>query len=206
MLNYVWAGLIIVGFIFGALNGRMEEVTNAAIQSAGKAIELGIGLLGVMCLWNGLMGIAEKSGIIRIIAKLVRPLFMVLFPETPRNHPAVGAMVMNLAANFLGLGNAATPLGLKAMTELQKLNPKKDTATDSMCMFLVLNTAAIQLIPATVIAIRASAHSANPAEIIVTVWIASVCATLAGIFAAKILSGMSKGTSGARHSSRRLRT
>lgn len=190
MLNYVWVGLIIAGFVFGAVNGRMEEVTNAAIQSAGKAVELAIGLLGVMCLWNGIMGIAEKGGMIRLIARLVRPAFRVLFPQIPKNHAAIGAIVMNLAANFLGLGNAATPLGLKAMHELQRLNAKKDTASDSMCMFLVLNTAAIQLIPATVIAIRADANSAKPAEIMVTVWIASICATLTGIIAAKAMSGL----------------
>jgi len=193
MLNYVWMGMLIIGFIIGMLNGRVEEVTRAAINSAGKAVELGIGLLGIMCLWTGLMNIAEKSGMMQYISKALKPVLKFLFPEIPEKHPAMGAIVMNLAANFLGLGNAATPLGLKAMNELQKLNWHKDTATDSMCMFLVLNTAAIQLIPATVIAIRTKFNSQNPEEIIGTVWIASICATVTGIVAAKVLSAFYKG-------------
>lgn len=189
MLNYIWMGMLVVGFVVGILNGRVEEVTRAAIDSAGKAVEISIGLLGILCLWTGLMNIAERSGLIRLIARAVRPLLRLLFPDLPKNHPATGAIVLNLAANFLGLGNAATPLGLKAMNELQRANPCKDTASDAMCMFLVLNTAAIQLVPATVIAIRAQAHSVNPAEIIVTVWIASTCATIAGIIAVKLMTG-----------------
>ncbi len=189
MLNYIWSGMLVVGFLYGIANGRASEVTKAAIDSAGKAIELAIALLGIMCLWTGIMAVAEKSGMIRIISAVFRPFLKLIFPGIPKNHPAVGAVVMNLSANFLGLGNAATPLGLKAMTELQKLNPDKSRATDAMCMFLVLNTAAVQLIPSTVIAIRVNAGSANPTEIIVTVWIASVCATIAGIIFAKIFAG-----------------
>ncbi|NJD03199.1 MAG: nucleoside recognition protein [Ruminiclostridium sp.] len=189
MLNYIWAGMLVIGFIFGIINGRISEVTRAAVDSAGKAIELAIALLGIMCLWTGLMAIAEKSGGIRFISRLFRPLLRILFPGIPRNHPAMGAIVMNLSANFLGLGNAATPLGLKAMNELQKLNPDKSRATDAMCMFLVLNTAAVQLIPSTIIAVRTDAGSANPAEIITAVWIASICATAAGIIAVKIFTG-----------------
>ena len=189
MLNYIWTGMLVTGFIFGIINGRVSEVTRAAVESAGKAVELAIALLGIMCLWTGLMAIAEKSGGIRIISRLFRPLLRILFPGIPKNHPAMGAIVMNLSANFLGLGNAATPLGLKAMNELQKLNPDKSRATDAMCMFLVLNTAAVQLIPSTVIAIRTDAGSAGPAEIITAVWIASICATFAGIIAVKIFTG-----------------
>lgn len=186
MLNYIWLGLMIAGFIVAMLNGRIEAVTKAAIDSAGEAIELGIALLGVLCLWSGLMGIAEKSGIIRYLSRIMRPVFRLLFPGIPKNHPAVAAIIMNLAANFLGMGNAATPLGLKAMNELQKLNSKKDTATDAMCMFLVLNTSAIQLIPATIIAIRTKLGSSAPAEIIGTIWITSLCATISGVIAAKL--------------------
>lgn len=188
MLNYIWIGMIAIGFVIGVINGRIDEVTKAAIDSAGSAIQLAIGLLGVICLWTGLMGIAKKSGMIKFIAKVTRPVLKLLFPDIPKDHPALGSVVMNLAANFLGLGNAATPLGLKAMSELQGLNHNKSTATNSMCMFLVLNTSAIQLIPATVIAIRTNAHSGHPTEIIVTVWIASICATIAGITAVKLLS------------------
>lgn len=189
MLNYIWMGMLVVGFLLGMLNGRTEEVVKAAIDSAGYAVQMGIGLLGILCLWSGLMGIAEKSGLTNVLAGLARPVLRLLFPEIAKNNAAMGAILMNLSANFLGLGNAATPLGLKAMGELQSVNRCKERATDSMCMFLVLNTSAFQLIPATVIAIRTEAHSADPPEIIVTVWIASICATIAGITAARLLAG-----------------
>lgn len=188
MLNYIWFGMLVIGIIVAILNGRIEAVTDAAIDSAGKAVELCIGLLGIMCLWTGLMGIAEKSGLVRRISRALTPILEFLFPKIPKKHPAMGAIVMNLVANFLGLGNAATPLGLKAMAELQKLNPKKDTATNAMCMFLVLNTSAIQLIPATIIAIRSASGSQNPTDIIGTIWVASACATVTGIIAAKSFS------------------
>lgn len=190
MLNYVWLGMLAAGFLIGIINGRVDEVTSAALNSAGKAVELSISLLGIVCLWTGLMAVAEKSGIVGYIAKILMPILKFLFPKVPKNHNAMGAIVMNLSANFLGLGNAATPLGLKAMSELQKLNKAKDTATDAMCMFLVLNTSAVQLVPATVMAVRADAHSSNPAEIIVTVWIASICATISGVIAARLLAGV----------------
>ncbi len=194
MLNYIWFGMLVIGFVYGIFNGRINEVNQAVVDSAGNAVKLGIGLLGVMCLWSGIMGIMEKSGILALITRLARPLLAVIFPDIRKKGKALGAIMMNLAANFLGLGNAATPLGLKAMEELQKLNPDKETATDSMCMFLVLNTAAIQLIPVTVIAIRAQAGSSDPAEIISAVWIASVCATISGIIAAKLFSSIAKAT------------
>mgnify|MGYP005843907369 CR=1 FL=1 len=192
MLNYIWFGLLVIGFVVGIMNGRIEAVTQAAIDSAGKAVELCITLLGIMCLWTGLMGVAERSGLMRAISRLMRPVIYFLFPELPKKHPAAGAIVMNLSANFLGLGNAATPLGLKAMVELQKLNRKKDTATNAMCMFLVLNTSAIQLIPATIIAVRTKLGSANPAEIIGTIWVASACASIVGVTVVKILSLLGK--------------
>ncbi|EGD47841.1 nucleoside recognition domain protein [Ruminiclostridium papyrosolvens DSM 2782] len=192
MINYIWIGLLILGFAFGIVNGRLDDVTKAAMDSAQTAVTVCIGLLGVMCLWTGLMKVAEKSGLIRIIGRAVRPVLIFLFPEIPKDHPALGAIVMNLVANFLGLGNAATPLGLKAMKELQSLNKDKKTATNAMCMFLVLNTAAIQLVPANIIALRTSAGSKKPAEIIICIWIASVCATIMGIIAAKMLSAVWK--------------
>lgn len=188
MLNYIWMGLLLIGFIAGIANGRIDEVTKAAMDSAQSAVTVCIGLLGVMCLWTGLMKIAEKSGLVTAIGRVVRPVLSFLFPDIPKDHPALGAIVMNLVANFMGLGNAATPLGLKAMKELQTLNNDKKTATDSMCMFLVLNTAAIQLIPANIIALRTAEGSKKPAEIIVCIWIASVCATIMGVIAAKLLS------------------
>lgn len=188
MLNYVWMGMLVVGFLLGILNGRTEEVVKAAVDSAGYAVQLGIGLLGILCLWSGMMAIAEKSGLTNVLARIARPFLKLLFPEISGNNSAMGAILMNLSANFLGLGNAATPLGLKAMGELQSVNRCKERATDSMCMFLVLNTSAFQLIPATVIALRTEAHSADPTEIIVTVWIASICAAIAGITAARLLA------------------
>lgn len=188
MLNYIWIGLLLIGFVAGIFNGRIDQVTKAAMDSAQSAVMVCIGLLGVMCLWTGLMKIAEKSGLVTIIGRFVRPVLGFLFPGIPKDHPALGAIVMNLVANFLGLGNAATPLGIKAMNELQSLNKDKKTATDSMCMFLVLNTAAIQLVPASIIALRTSEGSKKPAEIIVCIWIASVCATIMGIVAAKLLA------------------
>ncbi|MDP4093034.1 MAG: nucleoside recognition domain-containing protein [Bacillota bacterium] len=188
MLNYIWFGMIVIGFAVGMMNGRIEEVSQAVIDSASTAVELCIGLLGVMCLWTGLMAVAEKSGLVKALAKIVRPALKFLFPDIPKDHPALGAIVLNMVANFFGLGNAATPLGIKAMTELQKLNPDKNTATNAMSMFLVLNTAAIQLIPVTIIAVRTAAGSKGPADIIGTIWMASSCATAAGIITAKILA------------------
>lgn len=188
MLNYIWIGLLLIGFIVGILNGRIDEVTKAAMDSSQSAVMVCVGLLGVMCLWSGLMKVAERSGLVASISRIVRPIFIYLFPDIPKDHPAHGAIVMNLVANFFGLGNAATPLGIKAMNELQSLNKDKKTATDSMCMFLVLNTAAIQLVPATIIALRTSEGSKKPTEIIVCIWIASICATIMGIIAAKLLA------------------
>lgn len=188
MLNYIWMGLLILGFVVGIFTGRIDQVTKAAMDSAQSAVAVCIGLLGVMCLWTGLMKVAEKSGLVTGIGKLVRPIMAFLFPEIPKNHPALGAIVLNLVANFLGLGNAATPLGIKAMHELQTLNEDKKTATNSMCMFLVLNTAAIQLVPASIIALRTAEGAKKPAEIIICIWIASVCATIMGVIAAKLLS------------------
>jgi spore maturation protein A len=186
-VNYIWAGLLAVGFLAGILNGRIDEVTKAAFSSAGKAVELGIGLLGIVCLWSGLMKIMEKSGVTNFIARAAKFILRPVFPDLEGNDKAMGAIVMNLSANFLGLGNAATPFGIKAMEELQKLNRKKDTATDAMCMFLVLNTSALQLIPTSVIALRSEAGSAAPAEIIPCIWTASLCAAIAGILAARVL-------------------
>ena len=192
MLNYIWAMMLLVGFTVGIFNGKGEEVTKAVMDSAGSAVQLCIGLLAIMCLWTGMMGIAEKSGLVGMLEAVVRPMIRFLFPGIPKKHKAAGSIVSNLVANFFGLGNAATPLGIKAMTELQRLNPQKDTATDSMSMFLVLNTAAIQLIPATIIGLRAAGGSKNPGEIIVTIWFASVCASIAGVAAVKIFSRLAR--------------
>ena len=166
---------------------RMKDVTNSVLSYASTAVEIAIGLIGIMALWLGIMKVAEEAGLIKIIAKAVQPITKFLFPEIPSDHPAVGAMIMNISANMLGLSNAATPFGLKAMEELDKLNPEKGTATNAMCTFLAINTAGLTLLPVTAIAIRAAAGSSNPAIIIGTSIFGASCATIAGITSAKIL-------------------
>lgn len=168
---------------------KLNKVTNeGAIQYAKIAVQIAIGLIGIMALWLGVMKIAEESGLVAKIARGLRPVLTRLFPDVPAEHPAMGAMVMNIAANVLGLANAATPLGLKAMEELNTLNRKLGTATDAMCTFLVINTSNVQLIPATVIAIRAAAGSANPTEILGPVIVATTISTVVGVATVKLLS------------------
>lgn len=186
MLNYIWSGMIIISFITAVFTNRINDVTNAALEGAGSAVETCIGLLGAMCLWTGLSKVAEDSGLTRIFAKLLRPVTKILFPKLKCGSAALEAIVLNMVANLLGMGNAATPLGIKAMKELSALNTDKGTASDEMCMFVVINTASIQLIPATVIALRQGAGSLNPAEIIAPVWICSICAVTVGVTAAKL--------------------
>ena len=165
---------------------RMKRVTNDAIGIAGTAVQIALGLIGIMAMWLGVMKVAEQAGLIKIIANWLRPITKKLFPEVPPDHPAVGAMVMNISANMLGLGNAATPFGLKAMEELDTLNPNKGTATNSMVTFLAINTAGMTIIPATAIAVRAAAGSADPTIIIATSLFGSTCATITGITVAKL--------------------
>jgi spore maturation protein SpmA len=165
---------------------KMKAITNAVIEYAAKAVTIAIGLIGIMALWLGMMKIADQAGIISIIAKSVKPVTRFLFPDVPYDHPAMGSMIMNMSANFLGLGNAATPFGLKAMEELDTLNPEKGTATNAMCTFLAINTAGLTLIPASAIAVRAALGSANPAVIIGTSVFGATCATIVGVATAKI--------------------
>jgi spore maturation protein SpmA len=166
---------------------KMKEVTNAAIDYASKAVNIALGLIGIMALWLGIMKIADQSGLVTKMANAVKPITKFLFPDVPQDHPAIGAMIMNISANMLGLGNAATPFGLKAMEELDKINPEKGTATNAMVTFLAINTAGLTLIPATAIAIRAASGSSDPAIIIGTSFFGASCATLTGIIAAKTL-------------------
>lgn len=187
MLNAVWVGLIVVAVVVGAATGRLDAVTKAAFDSARGAVELAIGLVGVMALWLGVMRIAEEGGLVRALARLLRPLARRLFPEVPPDHPALVAILLNVSASWLGLGNAATPLGLKAMEELQKLNPSKGTASNSMVTFLALNTSSITLVPATIIAVRVTLGSANPTEIVAPTILASACATVVAVAAARAL-------------------
>jgi len=166
---------------------KIKAVTQAALDYANTAVEISLGLIGIMALWLGIMKIAEEAGLIRVLTRMLTPLTRRLFPEVPPDHPAVGAMIMNIAANMLGLNNAATPMGLKAMEELNKLNPKLGTATNAMCTFLVINTSGLTLIPATAIAVRAAAGSSNPGVIIGTSIVGAGCATIAGLVAVKLL-------------------
>jgi spore maturation protein A len=168
-------------------NGTAAQVTKASVDSAKTAVEISIGLVGIMTLWLGIMRVAEKAGLVTLLARVLTPFRRLLFPEIPPDHPAIGAMIMNLAANMLGLSNAATPLGIKAMEELQELNPEKETASNAMVTFLVLNTAGIQFIPATIIGVLAAAGSKQPTAIISTTIVATLCGALAAVTTAKIL-------------------
>lgn len=166
---------------------KIKAVTKAAIEYADVAVTISLSLIGVMALWLGIMKVGEAAGLLEMLTRAMMPITKRLFPDVPPNHPAVGAMIMNIAANMLGLNNAATPLGLKAMEELNKLSPKAGTATNAMCTFLVINTAGLTLIPATAIAIRAGLGSADPGIIIGTSMFGAGCATVAGITAVKLL-------------------
>jgi spore maturation protein SpmA len=165
----------------------MEALSKAMVDSAAGAVELSLGLVGIMTLFLGLMKVAEAGGLLRIIARLIRPFMLRLFPEVPAEHPAMGAMILNLSANVMGLGNAATPFGIRAMQELNRLNPNPGTATDAMALFLAINTSSLTLLPTGVIALRAAAGSAAPAAILPTTLFATVCSTLTAVVAAKLL-------------------
>ena len=189
MLNYIWFGMMFIAVIVGILTGNIDAVTQAAIDMAKTAVEIAIGLIGIMALWLGTMKIAEESGLIRIIARAIRPITIRLFPEVPEDHPAIGSIILNMAANLLGLGNAATPLGLKAMEELQDLNPEKDTATNAMCTFLAINTSSVQLIlPATVVALMGAAAN----QIFITTILATGLSTIAAIIAVRFLEKLKR--------------
>lgn len=189
MLNYIWFAIILLSVAAGAISGKIDAVTEAAIASAETAVELSIGLIGIMALWLGMMKIAEASGLVNLIAQGVKPITLRLFPDVPPDHPAIGSIVLNMSANILGLGNAATPLGLKAMQELQEINPDKDTATDAMCMFLAINTSSVQLIlPATVVGLMGTASS----QVFLSTILATSLSTITGITAAKLLAKMKR--------------
>lgn len=190
MINGIWLGMIIIGFLFAAVNGRMDEFTAAVFDGAKSGVTVSFGLISVLVFWLGIMRIAEDAGLLKKIAKLLGPIVSFLFPDVPKGHPAIGYILSNMSANLLGLGNAATPMGIKAMQELQKLNPDKDTATPAMCTLLALNTASITLIPATLIAIRLNYNSADPAGIVGTTLAATAVATLAAIAADRFFRRM----------------
>lgn len=187
MLNIVWISLMLGAIVIGIINGTMDAVVASVTTSAEHAVTVAFGLIGIMTLWLGIMRIAEDAGFIKFIGHIIRPVMKWLFPTIPADHPAMGAMTLNIAANMLGLGNAATPFGLRAMEELSKLNPRPGIATNAMCTFLALNTSSVQLIPATAIAILAANGDAAPVRIIFPTLIATACSTLAAILAVKSL-------------------
>lgn len=188
MLNWIWLGLVLLAVALGGFSGQLPEVTQAAFDACKTAVmTLALPLAGIMAFWLGIMRIAEKAGLVDILARALRPILRRLFPEVPPEHPAMGSMVMNMAANMLGLNNAATPLGLRAMQDLEKLNPRPGTATNAMCTFLAINTSSIQLIPATTVAILAAAGSKEPTAIIGTSFVATLCSTIAAIIVVKFL-------------------
>ena len=190
VLNYIWVAFFLITFVVAlvdtTINGNLSiwsDIMNAAFNSSAQAFESSIGLTGILSLWMGLMKIGERGGIIAFFGRLIGPLFTRLFPSVPKNHPALGAIFMNVSANMLGLDNAATPLGLKAMQELQSINGEKDTATDAMLMFLILNSSGLCLIPIGVMMYRAQCGAANPTDVFVPILIATSIATLAGVLA-----------------------
>ncbi len=193
MMNKIWFYMIAFAIAFGATSGRLELVSEEIFKSLRASVDLGIGLVGGMVLWCGVLKIAEKSGLVDSLASLIRPVMRLIFNEIPEKSAAMGAMIMNITSNMLGLGNAATPMGLKAMDELQKLNPQKATATNAMCLFLVINAAPITFIPSTVIALRASCGSTNPGIIIVPAIFTSIVAITTGIICCKVMERISGG-------------
>ncbi|ARB93541.1 nucleoside recognition domain-containing protein [Legionella longbeachae] len=188
MLNIIWLSMIFISVIVGIIEGRIDEVARAVTDSAKLGFEIALGLAGIMSLWLGIMSIATESGLVNLLGKLLRPILKWLFPDIPPEHPAMGAMTMNIAANMLGLANAATPFGLQAMKELQTLNEHAKIATNSMCTFLAINTSSVQLIPATAIAYLAANGSTNPSSVIVSSLIATVISTVVAVFSVKQLA------------------
>jgi spore maturation protein A len=186
-MSVIWVVLLVGSVAVAAATGRMAELPGAITDSAGRAVTLSIGLAGVMSLWLGLMRVAEEAGLVRSLGRLARPVLRKLFPSVPDDSPAMGAMVMNISANMLGLGNAATPFGIKAMEELERRNPHPGTATDAQALFCALNTASIQLIPASVIALRAASGARQPADILGATLIASTCAAVTAVTAARLM-------------------
>ena len=187
MLNFIWPIFIILSFIYAILNGRVLDVNNSVFDSTKSAVDLSISLLGTTCLWTGIMHIASSTNIVKHLSKLLNPIIKRIFPDIKKEEKVHKEITMNIIANIMGLGNAATPLGLKAMKSMQTKNKDKKKLSNSMCMFIVLNTASIQLIPTTVIAIRSSLGSNNPTAMIIPVWIATICAALSAVVSAKFL-------------------
>ncbi|NHN28765.1 nucleoside recognition domain-containing protein [Paenibacillus agricola] len=185
MVNMIWLFFLVSGFVVAAFTGKIELVTQATFDGAKSGVTVCFGLVSIMVFWLGIMRIAEDAGLLKVLASLLRPIVRFLFPSVPRDHPALGYIMSNMGANILGLGNAATPMGIKAMQELQLLNADKELASPAMCTLLALNTASITLIPTTLIAIRMNYNSISPAEIVGTTLMATIVSTLAAVFVDK---------------------
>lgn len=192
MLNVVWITLMLAAVVIGASQHRLDQVVASVMTSATAAATLALGLVGIMSFWLGLMKLAENAGIVQGLAWLLRPVTRRLFPEIPRDHPALGAILLNVAANLLGLANAATPFGLRAMEELQTLNPHPEKATHAMCLFLAINTSSIQLLPATAIAILSLNGGSQASSIILPTLLATTASTVVAIGAAKLCAKFSR--------------
>src|SRR5579859_1269352 len=189
MLNYIWLGLMVLAVLIGGFTDHLKEVADKSFEMAEFAVmKTALPLVGIMALWLGMMRLAERAGLVALLARMLRPLMIRLFPDVPPEHPAMGSMLLNIAAGILGLANAGTPLGLRAMKDLETLNPHPGTATNAMCTFLAINTSSIQLIPATAIAILAANNSNNPTAIVGTSILATTCAAVSAVAAAKLLS------------------
>lgn len=186
MLNYIWAALIIISVVVGIISGRTAEVSAGILESAKVAVNVVLGLTGMMCLWTGMSAIMEKSSAVKALGEIIEPLIDLLFPKMKKETKAKEKMVMNICANVLGMGNAATPLGLEAMKELDRINPTTD-ASESMKLFLVINTCSFQLIPTSVISLRYNAGAANPYDIIIPIWFTSFLTLLSGILLCKTI-------------------
>ncbi len=187
-MNYIFVFLILISIITAIYTGKIEEVTNELLNATQRAVQVSIGLIGIMAFWLGIAKIAQKSGLINLISKLISPILKLIFNELPKNSPAFSNIALNITANALGLSNAATPFGIKAMKDIKKEENKNDVATNSMCIFLAMNTAGFQIVPATVLAILIAAGAKNPTEIIIPTFIVTLSSFIFAIIVAKILA------------------
>lgn len=186
MVNKIWFFFMVVGIVIAGVRGNIHVVTNTLLESAEKGVTVALGLVSILTFWLGIMKLIEKSGLLRIIVRIMKPFAKFLFPEVPTDHPAMSSILMNMSANLLGMGSAATPLGLKAMEHLQELNPDKERASDAMCTFLAINTSSLTLIPTTVIALRMATGSGEPTRIVGTTILATLCSTIVAISVDKL--------------------
>ena len=187
MMNYIWFGLMATAFLVAAINGTADAVTKGAVESAASAVQIAIGLIGIMTLWLGIMRVAEAAGLVSLLGRALSPFLRWLFPDVPPGHPAAGAIVLAIAANVLGLNNAATPLGIKAMEELQTLNSDQESASNAMVTFMAVTTSGVQLIPATMIGVLLAAGSTNATAIFAPTIVATFIGTVAAVIAARVL-------------------